>query len=297
MMNRIALYHLETLLWIARLGTFSAAAERLNTTQPSVSARIKELERHLGMRLFRPEGRRMLLTVRGRQLVQQCEPLWSQLESTLLSTEAFSKASGIVKIGCGEIAATRCLPAFMAELNSGMPNVTFEVEIDLSINLRHKLEGGLLDFAMLVGPIDSPLLIAESIGKVGMIWLISQALATKTAKLGDSQDLPDLPVWSLSRPSHLYQVMAESVRQSKLKRRVINTCNHVRTLIDIIASGGGMGILPEALVRDKIKSGKLVPVSALVKAAPIEFFVVVRRVEDEPVVLDIFRRATKLRIE
>ncbi len=296
-MNRIALYHLETLLWIARLGTFSAAAERLNTTQPSVSARIRELERHLGMRLFRPEGRRMLLTPRGRLLVQQCEPLWSLLESTLLSTEAFTKASAIVKIGCGEIAAARCLPAFMAELNSAMPNVTFEVEIDLSINLRHKLEKGLLDFAMIVGPIDSPLLSAESIGKVAMVWLISRMLATKTAKLGERPGLPDLPVWSLSRPSHLYQVMVESVRQSELKRRVINTCNHVRTLIDVITSGAGIGILPEVLVRDRIRSGKLVPVSNSLKAAPIEFFVVVHRSEDEPVVLDIFRRAKKLHIE
>src|SRR3546814_18720347 len=55
--NRIAFYHLETLLWIARLGTFAAAAERLNTTQPAISARVGELENHLGTVLFRREGR------------------------------------------------------------------------------------------------------------------------------------------------------------------------------------------------------------------------------------------------
>jgi DNA-binding transcriptional LysR family regulator len=295
-MNRIALYHLETLLWIARLGTFSAAAERLNTTQPSVSARMRELERHLGVRLFRPEGRRMLLTLKGRQLVEQCGPLWSQLEMTLLSTESFAKASGIVKIGCGEIAAAVCLPAFMAELNTGMPDVTFEVEIDLTINLRHKLEGGLLDFAILVGPIDTPLLVSESIGKVAMVWLMSRALAKKTANNRDATRLPELPIWCLSRPSHLYQVMVESIRQSKLKGRVINTCNHVRTLVDIVASGGGMGILPEVLARDKIKRRHLVSVSPSLHTPPIEFFVVVRRTEDEPVVLEIFKRAKKLRI-
>ena len=51
--NRVSLYHLETLLWIDRLGTFSAAAERLNTTQPAVSARMRELEQRLGSPLFR----------------------------------------------------------------------------------------------------------------------------------------------------------------------------------------------------------------------------------------------------
>ena len=57
--NRIAFYHLETLLWIARLGTFAAAAARLNTTQPAISARVRELESHLGTALFRREGRTM----------------------------------------------------------------------------------------------------------------------------------------------------------------------------------------------------------------------------------------------
>jgi len=61
-MNRIALYHLETLLWIARLGTFAAAAERLNTTQPAISARVRELEAQIGYAIFQREGRRMMLT-------------------------------------------------------------------------------------------------------------------------------------------------------------------------------------------------------------------------------------------
>src|SRR3546814_16354527 len=65
--NRVSLYHLETLLWIDRLGTFSAAAERLNTTQPTVSARMRELEQRLGTALFRREGRAMSLTAAGRR--------------------------------------------------------------------------------------------------------------------------------------------------------------------------------------------------------------------------------------
>ena len=47
-MRRLSLTNLETLCWIARLGTFTAAAERLNTTQPAVSNRVKELEQAIG---------------------------------------------------------------------------------------------------------------------------------------------------------------------------------------------------------------------------------------------------------
>lgn len=292
MINRIALYHIETLLWIARLGTFNAAAERLNTTQPSISARVRELENHLGFSLFRREGRRMLLTVKGRQFAEQCESLWAELENVLLATETFSTATGIVKIGCGEIVAVKCLPAFLAEIKRLMPNVTLEVEIDLTIHLRHKLESGAIDFAFLVGPIDSPGLEAAPIGNVEMKWLVSRELASK---LPETDAGADVPVWCLSRPSHLYQVMAESLRQSNLKRSVINTCNHVRTLIDIVASSGGMAILPEILVRDRISRGEFVTVPDTF-ADPIAFFAVVRRGENEPIVLEILKRARDLRI-
>ena len=61
-MKRIALFHLETLMWIERLGTFAAAAQRLNATQSAISARVREIEQQLGTALFQREGRRMVVT-------------------------------------------------------------------------------------------------------------------------------------------------------------------------------------------------------------------------------------------
>ena len=91
--NRVSLYHLETLLWIDRLGTFSAAAERLNTTQPTVSARMRELEQRLGTALFRREGRAMSLTAAGRKLVRDCDPLLRDMQVPLLGSGSQSRTS------------------------------------------------------------------------------------------------------------------------------------------------------------------------------------------------------------
>ena len=91
--NRVSLYHLETLLWIDRLGTFSAAAERLNTTQPTVSARMRELEQRLGTALFRREGRAMSLTAAGRKLVRDCDPLLRDMQVALLGSGGYGEAT------------------------------------------------------------------------------------------------------------------------------------------------------------------------------------------------------------
>ena len=53
----MTLRQLEAFYWIARLGSFHAAARHLHVAQPSVSARVRELERHLGVPLFERSGR------------------------------------------------------------------------------------------------------------------------------------------------------------------------------------------------------------------------------------------------
>ena len=58
--RRITLVNLETLCAIARLGTFRAAADKLNTTQPAVSARVREVEDMVGRPLFQRRGRRIV---------------------------------------------------------------------------------------------------------------------------------------------------------------------------------------------------------------------------------------------
>ena len=176
-MRRLALYHLETLLWISRLGTFGAAAERLNTTQPAISARVREIESQLGIAIFRREGRRMVLTVRGRQLVRDCEPLWATIERTFLEADGFAGASGVVRIGSGEIAAASCLPGFMREIKEALPGVTIEIALDLIARLLEQLLAGVSDIVFLAGPVASPGIRTQSIGMVELLWLASPQTA------------------------------------------------------------------------------------------------------------------------
>ena len=60
---------LESLVSIVENGGFAAAAERLHTTQSAVSARIKELEKYLGIALFDRSSHRARLTAKGEELL------------------------------------------------------------------------------------------------------------------------------------------------------------------------------------------------------------------------------------
>lgn len=289
-MKRIAIYHLETLLWIARLGTFRAAAERLNTTQPAISARVREIEEQLGISVFRREGRNMVLTARGRRLVTECEPLWAGFEKALLTASGFEGATGTVRIGSGEIAAASCLPGFVQALETDLPGVTLEIELDLTARMLQQLLGGTIDLGLLAGPVASPGIRTSEIGSVGLVWVASRA----TAEAGGFAQ--GLPVWSIPSHSPLHGVMLESLAEHGISPRSIGTCNNVRTLIDIVGGGSGAAVLPEPMVRGLLTSGALAEILPR-PARTIRFEAAIRSTESDPVVLELFRRAGELRVD
>lgn len=290
-MKRVSLYHLETLLWISRLGTFAAAAERLNTTQPAISARVRELENQIGYPLFQRAGRNMALTVRARQLVKECEPLWTSIERTLLQGSDFSGASGTVRISAGEIAAASCLPLFLAELKQAFPRAMLEVEIDLSQSMLQKLLAASSDLILVAGPVASPGIETAPIGEVGLIWVASPATAARM-----EQGAAEPPIWLLHRRSPIYAIALSSVDEAGFTEAAVNSCNNVRTLIDIVAADGGISFVPEPMVQDHLADGTLVRLRPGLRKT-IAFQVAIRSQERDPLVRTIFERACSLRID
>ena len=289
-MKRIALFHLETLTWIDRLGTFAAAAQRLNTTQPAISARVREIEEQLGVALFQREGRRMVLTARGRRLVQASGPLWRGLEQVLLEASDYAGATGAVRIGAGEIAAASCLPAFIQAIERDRPGVTMEIELDLTARLLQQLLAGTRDIVFLAGPVASPGARTAPIGSIELVW----AAGADAAHRGGFAH--PLPVWSLPDHSPLHAVALATLEEHGIVPRALHTCNNVRTLIDIVMDGAGAAVLPETMVRPHLQAGQLHEILPR-PAQAIHFQAAIRTRERDPVILDLFQRAGRMEID
>ncbi|MFO1254958.1 MAG: LysR family transcriptional regulator [Sphingomonadaceae bacterium] len=288
-MRKLAIYHLETLLWISRLGTFSAAAERLGTTQPAISARVREIEAQLGIAVFRREGRGVVLTARGRQLVQDCEPLLAGFERALLAAGDYAGARGVVRIGAGEIAAASCLPGFVHAVERDLPGVTLEVELDLTARMLQQVLAGTRDLVLLAGPASSPGLVTAPIGEVALVWVGSPATA---AGGGLARTLP---VWSLPPHSPIHEVLRGELANGRIAAQTVNTCNNVRTMIEVLVGGQGAAVLPETMVRDELARGALVELAPRPRRA-IRFEAAIRAGEQDPLILELFRRASEMRI-
>lgn len=142
---------------IAREGSISAAARKLEITPPSVSKSLKLLEQHIGHPLFARTTRRIELTDAGQQLLEQTEAAVDTLEKSLENIrDQNQEPSGLVRITLSRFAYLLILKPVMAAFCQKYPGIQLEISVydgtvniiegrfDLGIRFGDILEGGVV---------------------------------------------------------------------------------------------------------------------------------------------------------
>jgi DNA-binding transcriptional LysR family regulator len=284
-MPRITLVNLETLCCIAKLGTFAAAAEKLHASQPAISARIRDLESALGVELFRRQGRRMELTLQGRELIEMVEPLLQRIHGVVDAIDKQAVITGTLRIGVGEFAALSWFATFMARLHERMPRVTWHVDVDLTAAMADKLKAGKLDVALLAGPLVAPAIRTASLGTVQMVWVGAPSVLDGETPLESPVDvLRSHAIWALTSPSASHTMTQSSLAELDVAPDSISTCNHTRSLIEIVVAGAGVALLPEVLVRGHLAKSELVRLLPDLQHPALEFVIAWHDAAEQPLV-------------
>ncbi|BBK32740.1 DNA-binding transcriptional LysR family regulator [Stella humosa] len=144
---------LEAFVQVVRLGSFSAAAARLNLTQPAISLQLRQLEQRLGVRLIERVGRRATATAAGLELMGHA----ARIEAALLAAgEAMASHAkgevGRVRIGTGATACIYLLPPVLAGLRQRLPALEIVVTTGNTPEILRAVEDNLLDAALVTLP-------------------------------------------------------------------------------------------------------------------------------------------------
>jgi len=271
-MRKLTTINLELAVWIARLGSFTSAAERMNTTQPGVSARVKELEDTLGHKLFVRQGRGVELTLEGRDFVAKAEAVLKQLEDMSVS---FGKAnsSGVVRIGVSSICLD-LLAATSIETTRIMPLVSYNVEIDRAAPLLARLESRKLDIAMVSGPVEAHKFRSRSVGWDRMLWVSSRQVMEKRLHLPRNERLKGLQIWCVQSDSFYWSAGTVGLRAQGADLARVNAIGNTAAVARVVGAGAGIGLVSQALVQSDLESGRLMPVPDFAPIEQIEFSVV-----------------------
>ncbi len=148
--------HIKTFLEVAATGNFLRAAERLNVTQSTVSARIKALEDQLRQPLFTRGRSGVELTAAGQQFLRHALTVvraWEQARQELALPKGLSAVFGL---GAQFSLWQRLAVAWASWMRARAPAVALRLEADYSDSLMQQLANGLLDLCVMYVPRHMP---------------------------------------------------------------------------------------------------------------------------------------------
>ncbi len=251
---------LRTFVCIVESGSISAAARRLKDAQSTLSRQLRLLEKHSGAALLRRDTHGMSLTESGQRLLLDARSMLAHAEEAdQRLREGQTALSGHLRlfatIDLGQSIVTRLVSRFL-QTN---PNVTAELGLS-SRPLRMIQEG--CDVAMLPGKITDESVIARPVGKMVLQLAASPSLVKERPPVKEPADLEAWP-W-ITVGGHQFwntkelRLSARNRADQKIHLSPLLISEGVTSIREAVRDGLGVSVLPEFLIREDVRSGRLV---------------------------------------
>ncbi len=238
---------LRYFLTIVREGSFSRAAETLFITQPTLSRQIAQLEDELGTKLFLRD-KQLTLTDSGLMLRRRAEEMLELMDIIKSEFQSGDELSGKISIGCGGLRSVNVLMEEMARFKQLYPKVTFELYTNSAEDIKEKLDRGLLDFAILLEPIEIQkyhYLRIETKERWGLFMPSSSPLAAQAEIT--KRDLINLPLIMSNRQA-LQKEIAHWLRLDWDELKIVATYNIITNVAEMVSNNLGYAMTIEGAV-------------------------------------------------
>lgn len=251
MNNRPTLRQISAFLSVAEAGSFSAAAERLGSTQPAVSQAVRDLEGTLGLRLFNRTTRRVNLTEAGLELRDRLQ------EGVDLLDSALARARNVAELRVGhlrlaappQISAT-VLPPLLADFARQHPGVTYDLADVVAAEIPDRVRNGLADLGLGTFGSGEP-----GLDRRVLLTDVMMLVCRPDHQLAQGQprwqDLAAVPIVALEKASGLRSLMDSGFRAADLVPEIQVTVRLVGTALALVEAGLGVAIMPSYVLRGR----------------------------------------------
>lgn len=267
--DRLDLLH--TFVRIVEAGSLSAAAQQLHTTQPTVSRRLQQLERQLGLRLLQRSTHAMKLTEDGERCYEHARELlerWHAIEADLRGVQ--DEPRGTLRVLVPTVFGQQQLIEPMVMLLKRHADVTVEWLLDDRLP-DFVAEG--IDCAVHIGPVEAQGLVAIPLAMLPRIVVAAPGLWGDGPLPQTPDELAALP-WLALNTFYRDEVVLQHAERGEAQRIAIQprlSTNHLHALCNAALAGLGAGVVSTWSVADALAQGRLVQLAPqwLAPALPI----------------------------
>lgn len=259
---------IEAFLQVARHQSFSRAAEALQLTQPSITARIQSLERELGEELFERSGRGVKLTDGGHVFLPYSERILQTLQEARDAVEDVRHVQlGSLRLGSALTISTYVLPTILHEFCRHYPGIDVIIRTGRSEQVLNMLLADEVQVA-LVRALNHPELDCIHLYDDEIILVANPGhpfTATQSATIAEAASEP---IVLFDRGSSYYGLINNFFRQAGVIPNVAMELDSLEATKRMVEEGLGIALVPAITVERELEAGKLVKIG-LVDAEPI----------------------------
>lgn len=242
---------------------FGRAAHQLGMLPSALGRHVKLLEEDLGTRLFARTTRAVALTEEGEALLRDARAILARVEAveTAFRGRSRRQAARRLKIGAIDSAAAGLLPSLLRDFRSKHPEIVVQLIEDKTIRLLPRILSGALDLAFVRPPErpDKRLEFRDLLRETAIVAVPRKHKLAhrKTIALRDILNEPMIVPDRRSRP-HSHDLTTNLFNEAGLSPRLVQVADEKQTIVNFVAAGLGLAIVPRWTMRMAIAGVRFV---------------------------------------
>jgi DNA-binding transcriptional LysR family regulator len=246
---------------VARLLSFTKAADFLHMTQPAVTFQIRQLEEHFNTRLFDRTHNRISLTEAGETVFQYAERilgLYSEMDNKVRALTG--EVIGVLMLGASTTVADYHLPALLGEFQSKFKDVKIRLRMSNTLGVVHMVEANEVDVGIVEGPVNNKNLVTRVCWQDRLMVICPPGHTLAGRKTVTVEDLLPFPFICREEGSGTREVISEYLGQQKHTLPELHPVMELgspESVKSAVIAGMGVSILSESTIRNELKLGLL----------------------------------------
>lgn len=280
-------------------GSFSGAAKKLKMPKSTLSAKISQLEKDLGISLLQRTTRQLRLTEEGRRFYERCKVLLAEIDHAAKETTGTAaEPQGHLRITATMEMGSQILAALVPGFLAANPKVSVELVLtDRVVDLIAEN----IDLAFRSGALEDSSLVLKKLGELSLKLYASPGYLKGKPKITSPADLSKFECIAFHpEVTENEWILVSEKEKAKVPATSRFSANDLNSVKNYIRSGTGIALLPEIMCLEDTQDGRLVQVLPNWKSPDSAVHIVYHRDKQTPakvrVALDYFYTHLKKRV-
>jgi DNA-binding transcriptional LysR family regulator len=256
---------LASFLEVAKLHSFSRAAEKIYRTQPAISAQVRLLEQECGEKLFDRSGKKVMLTPAGEILQSYAQRIIDLHKEALQAiAELNQTARGKLHLGANEATCLYVLPKTFARFRELYPLVQISIYRNFSHKILQKVQEGAIELGIVTLPQGANNMEVIPLFRDEMYVIVPVNHPLAKNRSATVEEIANFPL-ILPKTGHTRVVLDRLLRDYREHLQVSMELASVETIKKFVGAGLGISVISRAYAQSEVAAGlvKLIPLEGL----------------------------------